>query len=121
MDCPDGELSIVVVGDGEIADLNRRYLNRKGATNVIAFPMREGDFSHVSPDLLGDVVISADTAAAEAADAAMTFAQRFDQLLVHGILHLLGYDHEHDARQAAEMAAKSDWLMEILAREAAKG
>ena len=62
LDCPDGELSILIVDDSQIETLNREYLNRSGPTNVIAFPMREGEFSNISPHLLGDVVISAETA-----------------------------------------------------------
>jgi probable rRNA maturation factor len=66
LDCPDGEISILIVDDTQIEKLNRKYLDRAGPTNVIAFPMREGEFSHLSPQLLGDVVISTDTAAKEA-------------------------------------------------------
>ena len=114
--CPDGELSIVLVDDSEIADLNERYLNRKGPTNVIAFPMREGSFTNVNPNLLGDVVISMDTCYQEGQSAKMDFLKRFNQLLIHGILHLLGYDHIHSEKQAREMELKSQELMEELER-----
>ena len=56
--------------------------------------MQEGEFASINPDLLGDVVISADTAAREAEDAGITFHERLVFLLLHGILHLTGYDHE---------------------------
>jgi len=49
LDCPDGEISILIVDDPQIEKLNRKYLNRTGPTNVIAFSMREGEFSHLSP------------------------------------------------------------------------
>jgi probable rRNA maturation factor len=114
LDCPDSELSILIVDDPQIEELNQQYLDRQGPTNVIAFAMREGDFSDLSPHLLGDVVISTDTAAREAKNAAMRFEQRFNELLVHGILHLLGYDHETDEEEARVMEAKSRELMDLL-------
>jgi probable rRNA maturation factor len=110
----EAELSILIVDDLQIEQLNRSYLNHVGPTNVISFPMQEGPFADISPNLLGDVVISADTAAREARDAGMTFMHRFNQLLVHGILHLCGFDHEQDDAQAHEMEQKSQQLMQML-------
>ncbi|MGA6925097.1 MAG: rRNA maturation RNase YbeY [Desulfosarcina sp.] len=114
---PDAQLSILIVDDGQIAEFNRNYLNHAGPTNVIAFPMQEGPFSDVTPDLLGDVVISIDTAHREAMDAGMDMAVRFDQLLIHGILHLVGYDHVKSAQAAAIMDRKSDQLMKLIGRK----
>lgn len=114
LNCPDGELSILIVDDPQIENLNRKYLNRNGPTNVIAFPMREGEFSHLSPQLLGDVVISTDTAAREAQNAGITMEQRFNELLVHGILHLFGYDHETSDRDALSMERKSRELLDLI-------
>lgn len=114
LDCPDGELSILLVGDPAIAELNQRYLNRSGPTNVIAFPMLAGEFASVTPDLLGDVVISLDTADREALNAGISFEQRFRELLVHGILHLFGYDHEIDAAEERRMEAKSAELLALI-------
>ena len=114
LDCPDGEISILIVDDPKIEKLNRKYLNRPGPTNVIAFPMREGEFSHLSPQLLGDVVISTDTAAKEAQNSGMSMEQRFKQLLVHGILHLFGYDHETSDQDARKMEKKSQELLELI-------
>lgn len=111
LDCPDGEISILIVDDPQIEELNQQYLNREGPTNVIAFAMREGEFSDLSPHLLGDVVISADTAAQEAQIAAMSMQQRFSELLVHGILHLMGYDHETSEKDARVMEDRSKELM----------
>ncbi|MEE4262439.1 MAG: rRNA maturation RNase YbeY [Desulfobacteraceae bacterium] len=114
LDCPDSELSILIVGDPQIEELNQQYLNRKGPTNVIAFAMREGEFSDLSPHLLGDVVISTDTAAREAQIASTSMERRFNELLVHGILHLLGYDHEASEDDARVMEDKSRELMELI-------
>lgn len=114
MDCPDAELSILIVDDSQIATLNKDYLKRSGPTNVIAFPMREGDFSDISPNLLGDVVISVDTAEREAHAAKILPEKRFLELLIHGILHLLGYDHETDEEEALHMEEKTRELMELV-------
>jgi probable rRNA maturation factor len=114
LDFPDGELSILLVDDPQIATLNQKYLDRQGPTNVIAFAMREGEFSHLTPHLLGDVVISVDTAAREAQDAGLSRERRFNELLVHGILHLLGYDHEDSEKEALRMEEKSRELMELI-------
>ena len=114
LDSPDGELSVLLLDDTEIADLNYQYLNRQGATNVIAFPMTEGAFGDINPDLLGDVVISMDTAAREADILETTLETRFKELLIHGILHLFGYDHETDKAEAREMDNKSEELFEMI-------
>lgn len=106
---------MVVVTDAEISELNEAYLNRKGATNVIAFPMREGDYSDICPQLLGDVVISVDTAQREAEAAGLFFEDRFTQLLIHGILHLVGYDHETNSDDEREMEEKSAALFRRIA------
>jgi probable rRNA maturation factor len=108
---PNGELSILLVDDGQIAALNRAYLNREGPTNVIAFPMQAGRFAHLSPQLLGDVVISLDTAWREAHRAGLDLEERLTQLVVHGLLHLCGYDHERNAAEDRRMAAKSRQLL----------
>jgi len=81
---------------------------------VIAFPMRAGEFSELTPDLLGDVVISVETAGREADTAAISMQKRLDQLLIHGILHLMGYDHEKARKEAARMEKKSSELMKML-------
>ena len=79
--------------------------------------MREGEFPDLTPDLLGDVVISADTAAREAQVAAMSMERRFNELLVHGILHLMGYDHEISEKDARIMEEKSRKLIELISND----
>lgn len=100
--CPDAELSLVIVNDRQIRIVNRDYLQRDKPTNVISFAMQEGEGAGVSPLLLGDVVISAETAARDAAEAGVPFASELYFLLLHGILHLLGYDHERGSAADAE-------------------
>ena len=115
--CHDGEISILIVDDPQIEKLNQQYFNREGPTNVISFAMREGEFSDLSPHLLGDVVISTDTAAQEAQIAAMSMEQRFTELLVHGILHLMGFDHETSEKDARIMEDKTRELIELISND----
>ena len=115
--CPDAELSILIVDDPEIGALNKKYLHRHGPTNVIAFPMRTGQFKNIAPQLLGDVVISIETAAREGEIAGISMEERVTQLLVHGILHLLGYDHEKNKTQADKMEKKSNEILKLIKME----
>jgi probable rRNA maturation factor len=108
-------LSLVIVDDARIEAINRQYLQRCGPTNVISFAMREGDFPGINPQLLGDVIISAETARREAEAAGMPTEDRLAELLVHGVLHLFGYDHETPTADAAAMEAKSRELLDLLA------
>lgn len=117
LDCPDAELSILILDDQQIAELNRKFLNRKGPTNVIAFPMQEGQFSEIAPNLLGDVVISVETAQQEAQRAGLRMEDRFNQLLIHGILHLLGYDHAETKSEARRMENKTREVLKIIEKE----
>ena len=116
---PDGELSILITDDAEIANINEQYLNHSGPTNVISFSMMEGDFSDINPnaEVLGDVVISVETADREARGAGMRMEHRFTELLVHGILHLFGYDHETPEADAQQMEEKSSELMELVRKD----
>lgn len=114
MDCEKAELSILIVDDAEMALYNRQYRSREGSTNVIAFPMQEGEFAHVTPYLLGDVVISLDTASREAEEMGIGMDLRVDELLVHGVLHLVGYDHEKSEAEARRMEEKSEALIPLI-------
>jgi len=114
LECPDGELSIVIVDDNIITKYNQQYLGRKGPTNVIAFPMKEEEFSHINSELLGDVMISLDTCQRESQIANLTLERRFDELLIHGILHLFGYDHVNSKEQALKMEQKSLKLLSVI-------
>ena len=117
LDSPDGELSILILDDPQIARLNQQYRNQQGPTNVLAFPMQEGDFSGINPDLIGDVVISIETTAKEAEQMKMSIEKRFNFLLVHGILHLFGYDHEKSEEAAVKMDQKTEELIKLITIE----
>ncbi len=85
------ELSILITSDEEIKELNKLYRNKDRPTDVLSFPMGEeiGGWK-----LLGDVVISIDTARAQAKELGISLEEEVKRLLIHGIVHLLGYDHE---------------------------
>ena len=104
---------MVLTDDEQIRELNRTYRGKDLPTNVLSFPMQEGDFGDINPGLLGDIVISCETAEAEAEKAGIHLSERMSQLLIHGILHLLGFDHETDEESARKMEAKAG---ELLAR-----
>jgi probable rRNA maturation factor len=112
----DAELSVALVDDAEIHRLNAQYRRIDKPTDVLAFAMREGDGADVHPDVLGDVVISLDTAAREAAARGAALADEVRVLLTHGVLHLLGYDHERSPAEARRMFARQRQLLRQLAR-----
>ncbi len=76
--------------------------------------MGEGKFANISPQLLGDVVISVETAYQEGINAGISMEERFIQLLIHGILHLFGYDHETTETEAFKMEKKSEELIKLI-------
>jgi probable rRNA maturation factor len=90
------ELSIALVDDDAIADLNSRYRGDSRATDVLAFSLVEGEYADRGGNLLGDVVISVETAARQARRAHRGLDAEIARLLIHGMLHLLGYDHATD-------------------------
>ena len=109
---------MAIVGDRSIRRINRDYLGKDRPTNVISFSMLEGEFGDLPSPLLGDVVISADTAAREAEAAEMSLHARLCFLLLHGILHLTGYDHERSGEaEARRMERKERDLFRLLERE----
>ena len=111
---PDGEISILLVDDSRITEINQQYLNRNRPTNVISFSLREGDFPEINPELLGDVVISLERAKKEAAEKGNLPEDELNFLLVHGILHLFGYHHEDNEKEAEIMQKKEEELMKMI-------
>ncbi len=117
LDFHEGELSVLFTDDERIAELNRRYLRRKGPTNVLAFPMLSGTSPHLESGMLGDVVISVDTAVSESQELGEPLQRTVDRLLIHGILHLLGYDHEGSPKEALRMRREENRLMTLVMEE----
>jgi rRNA maturation RNase YbeY len=110
----DAELSVALVGDGEMRRLNRAYRGVDAPTDVLAFAMREGRGRALHPEILGDVVISLDTAPRQAAARRVPVANEVRVLLTHGLLHLLGYDHERSPAAARRMFRKQRELVAAL-------
>jgi probable rRNA maturation factor len=97
----EAELSLALIGDGEMRKLNAKYRRKDYPTDVLSFPAE----SHLPLEtrLLGDVIISVDKAGSQAEERRRTLDQEMATLLVHGIVHLLGYDHERSAKDARVM------------------
>ncbi len=110
----DHEISVVITTNEEIMKLNKKFRGIEKPTNVLSFPMLEGEFNSISPKLLGDIVISSEKAMQEAEEAGISFDERMSQLLVHGILHLIGFDHEKGEQDAAVMEKKSLELLRFI-------
>lgn len=97
------EVAVRIVGADEIRALNKLYREQDKATNVLSFPAGEIEgLPHDAGRLLGDVVVCAPVVAREASEQGKQLADHWGHMLVHGTLHLLGFDHETDA-EAAEM------------------
>jgi probable rRNA maturation factor len=98
----DKEISISFVDDENIRQINKQYLQRDRATNVISFSMLEGKCGNINPQILGDVIISVQTARKDAVKGRLSLEQEIDFLLIHGILHLLGYNHENTTKKETD-------------------
>ena len=90
----DSSATIAFVSDKTIRQLNRQFRNVDKATDVLSFPADDASGRNVAN--LGDIAISVDTAAAQAKENGLTFDEEVAQLILHGLLHLCGYDHETD-------------------------
>jgi len=110
------ELSVALVHDDEMHRLNRDYRGKDRTTDVLAFALREGEATGTQePGLLGDVVISLPTAERQARERGHATERELTELLLHGILHLLGYDHERSPAEARRMFAKQRALLAAIA------
>jgi probable rRNA maturation factor len=103
----DSTLSITLVHDPAIQELNREHRGKDKPTDVLSFPLYEpGEAAHEDTErLLGDVVISVDTARRQAAEYDASLQNEIYRLLIHGLLHVLGHDHE-EAQERARMEAE---------------
>jgi probable rRNA maturation factor len=91
------ELSIVLMNDNQIQDLNRIYRRKNRPTDVLAFSQREGPYGAEAGTLLGDVVVSVPTARRQARARGATLREELTMLVAHGLLHLLGWDHQTES------------------------
>ncbi len=125
------EVSLLLCGDRRMRSLNKRYRGIDKTTDVLSFPMqaagslslpagdaclKPGPSPSQSPGqkLLGDIVISIPTACRQAKQSGHSLKNELDRLIVHGLLHLVGYDHEKNAYQARKMRSKERELLEAL-------
>jgi probable rRNA maturation factor len=104
-------LSVRVVDEPEIAELNQRYRSKPGPTNVLSFPFE--DPPGVESDELGDIVVCAPVVDREAAEQGKTTKEHWAHMVVHGVLHLCGYDHIDD-RDAEEMESEETRILTSL-------
>jgi probable rRNA maturation factor len=102
LDCEGSKISLLLVDDDQIREINKHHLQRDRPTNVISFAMTEGAFGDVNPEILGDIVLSTETAARDALTGHLDFMDEVEFLLIHGLLHLLGYNHENVGSDEAE-------------------
>ena len=96
---PSGGAGVTVafVSDRAMRELNRRWRGKGGTTDVLSFPAGQDDFERAAEGAtLGDVVVSVERAARQAAEHGLSFENEVEQLILHGVLHLCGYDHERD-------------------------
>ena len=107
LELPHATVSVVCTDDATLRELNRTYRKKDKSTDVLSFAYNQAA-------LLGDIVISYDTAARQAVLYKVTFEQEIKRLLIHGVLHLLGHDHVHGGRQAAKMKREEERLMLVL-------
>ncbi len=96
LDLARAELSIALVDDEAIAELNEQYRGRTGPTDVLSFSLLEGVHADHRGGMLGDVIVSLETAAVQARRGRRSLDDEVLRLLIHGTLHLVGHDHEED-------------------------
>ena len=106
------ELTIGLIGDAEMRKLNAKFRNKDYPTDVLSFPMEQDLPGAVR--LLGDVIISVDKARRQAKERGRSLEEEFVTLLIHGVVHLLGYDHERSAKDARIMARREKKIYRAL-------
>lgn len=122
-DCPpESEVSIILVGDEEMTGYNRRFLDRHGPTDVISLPIEElvpgrppGVVPDGPPPMLGDVILDPAYIRRQAEELGRDFDDELAMFVVHGVLHLLGYEHETDA-EASHMEDRERQILEAAGR-----
>lgn len=102
----NGEVSVRIVNEEEIQALNSRYRQKDKPTNVLSFPADLPEGIELEHELLGDIVISSPVVKQEAITQNKTYTAHFAHMLIHGLLHLLGFDHQND--QEAEIMEKHE-------------
>ena len=119
---PSAELTLLFVDESEMASYNKKFLDREGPTDVLAFPVEDlnaGEVPEIEnggpPLILGDVIIAPSYVKRQAEEMAVTFEDEMALMVTHGILHLLGYDHQDDD-EAEMMESREAELLAIVGR-----
>jgi len=108
------EVSVTLVDDEEISEINSEARGMDKPTDVLSFPMFDEDFGDEEKAVLGDIVISLERAKAQAIEYGHSFEREVAFLCVHSVLHLLGYDHETSKEDEVEMFKRQDEILEKL-------
>lgn len=115
LECETQELSVLLANDRKIRTLNKQYRGQDRATDVLSFSQNEEEEENkLNSHLMGDVVISTVTAKRQAAEHGLTLEEEIVLLLIHGILHLLGFDHEQSLEKACHMKKKTRELFDLI-------
>lgn len=105
---PDCDLSLAFINDTEMEELHLKWMNLPGSTDVMSFPMDELKPNHPDPGILGDIVISPIFARTQAEKAGHSFEHEVKILAAHGLLHLLGYDHQEVSEEKIMFKLQED-------------
>jgi probable rRNA maturation factor len=114
LNCHNSELSILFTSDDHIKELNKTYRKKNRPTDVLAFSQKEGNSIEINTRILGDVVISIDTARRQADELRHSVEKEIYILLIHGILHLLGFDHAKSKQDVLKMQSKEKELLALI-------
>lgn len=110
----NGEMTVRIVDQPEMAELNQRYRGKTGPTNVLSFPFEASEVPSEAPlSILGDVVVCAPVVVAQAADYGTPLMAHWAHMVIHGTLHLCGFDHQ-EAAEAEQMESLEQCIMEKL-------
>jgi rRNA maturation RNase YbeY len=112
----EGEVAIIFVNDRRIQKYNRDYRHKDRPTDVLSFPMLEGVGGDLHPQFLGDVMISLQMVEKEARLYQRSPARQLLILLIHGLLHLIGYDHERSPQEAKRMNRREKYILKKLSQ-----
>ncbi len=115
----EAEVSVLLVDDNTIRKLNRRYRGDDRPTDVLAFSQREGPYRGINPSLLGDIVISVERALIQSKRFNQSLEKELSLYLIHGLLHLLGYD-DTDPADRAKMARRQEEILKVVTEPEAK-
>ncbi|OPX87072.1 rRNA maturation RNase YbeY [Pelotomaculum sp. PtaB.Bin117] len=109
----DAEVSLVLVNDSYIRDLNLQYRGIDSPTDVLSFAMQEGEVLQGGEAMLGDLVISLPTARRQAEEYGHSFQREVAYLTIHGVLHLLGYDHQQEDERRIMRQKEEELLVRL--------